>query len=65
MTHLCNLVLWEGLEVWRREGEPAVSSCIVREKIQRHILFPLVAVTQVNALHAHKPVWARNETYEE
>lgn len=64
LAHLCDSVLGDGLEVGRREGEPAVSSCIVWEKLQQHILFPVVAITQVNTVHTHKPVRAWNDTHD-
>lgn len=63
-THLCDFVLGDGLKVWRGESEPAVSSRIVWEKLQRHIVFPLVAIAQINSVHADKPVWTWNDTHD-
>lgn len=62
-THLRDFFLGYGFKVGGGECEPTVSSRIIWEKNQRDIFFPLVAITEVDAVHAHKPVRAWNESH--
>lgn len=63
-THLCDFLLRYGFKVGRGEGEPTVSSRIVWEKDQWDVFLPLVAIAEVDAVHAHKPVRTWNDSHD-
>lgn len=63
LTNLCDFVLWNCLKVGRGKCEATVSSCIVWEKFQWHIFFPMVPITEVNAVRTDKPVRAWNDPH--
>lgn len=64
-TYLCHCVLWDGGKVGGGEGEAAVRSCIVRIKIEDHLLLPAASLTQVQTVDAHEPVRAGDNAYHE
>lgn len=64
-THLSHCVLWDGGKVGGGEGEAAVCPCIMRVKIEDHLLLPAASLTQVQTVNAHKPVRARDDAHHE
>lgn len=63
IDHLCNIFLGAGGEVGRGESESTVCPCIIRLEVKGHFLLPLVAITEVYAVHAYKPVGAGNHLH--
>lgn len=64
-TYLRHCVLWDGGKVGGGEGEAAVCPCIVRIKIEDHLLLPAAPLTQVQTVNAHEPVRAGDNAYHE
>lgn len=57
-AHLSDVFAGVGGEVGRGESETAVGAGIIRVEVNGHFLFPLVALTQVYAVHPDEPVRA-------
>lgn len=62
-AYLCHSFHGACGEIGRGESETAVGASIERLEVEGRLLFPLVALAQVNAVHPHKPVWTGNHLY--
>lgn len=62
-AHLCDLFHGACGEIRRGESEPAVGASVERLEVKGQLLFPLVALAQVNAVHPHEPVGTGNHLH--
>lgn len=62
-AHLCDSFHGACGEIRRGESETAVGAGIERLEVKGHLLFPLVALAQVNAVHPHEPVGTGNHLH--
>lgn len=62
-AHLCDSFHGACGEIRRGEGEATVGASIERLEVKGHLLFPLVALAQVNAVHPHEPVGTGNHLH--
>lgn len=65
IDHLCDVFRWAGGEVGRGESESTVCPSIIRLEVNGHFLFPLPALTKVQAVHTDEPVRAGDHFHQQ